>query len=452
MAQLSQPLPSAGPSRGEIAKIEVGHTTITPATARFLLAFFLTVIAGVPIAEWAGARTLTAQDAATPWSRLFSLPKELQGPLADTTPSALDSGVWRRTVALNRIVLAALREFERALDAESLIGWSLRPTAQAVMTGWLGVGNERVYRGRDGWLFYRPDVEYITAQEFLDPASRNRRIAAAAEWNAPPEPDPRGAIVQFKRDLEARGIALVVMPTPIKPTIHPEMLALRYGGTDGALQNPSYRALIEDLTREGVLVFDPSESLMASRRTGPQYLATDTHWRPESMEAVAELLARFITTAVRLPSAANPGYRIEGSEVRNAGDTAQMLDLADDDVLYPPEVVWLRRVLHEDGSPWHSSRDADVLVLGDSFSNIYALESMRWGTSAGFVEQLSYALRRPVDRIVQNDQGAFATRAALARDPDRLVGKRLILYQFAARELAFGNWKVIPLPVQNHGP
>jgi hypothetical protein len=99
-----------------------------------------------------------------------------------------------------------------------------------------------------------------------------------------------------------------------------------------------------------------------------------------------------------------------------------------------------------DGSPWRSARDADVLVLGDSFSNIYALESMGWGTSAGFVEQLSFALRRPVDRLVQNDEGAFATRAMLQRDPSRLDGKRVVVYQFAVRELAFGDWKVLPLP------
>ena len=82
--------------------------------------------------------------------------------------------------------------------------------------------------------------------------------------------------------------------------------------------------------------------------------------------------------------------------------------------LFPPEAVWLRRVLQPDGSPWRPSRDADVLVLGDSFSNIYSLESMGWGDSAGFVEQLSYVLRRPVDRLVQNDEGAFATRADAA--------------------------------------
>jgi alginate O-acetyltransferase complex protein AlgJ len=69
---------------------------------------------------------------------------------------------------------------------------------------------------------------------------------------------------------------------------------------------------------------------------------------------------------------------------------------------------------------------------------------MGWGTSAGLVEQLSYALRRPVDRLAQNDDAAFATRAMLARDPGRLEGKRVVIYQFAARELASGDWAILP--------
>jgi len=209
-----------------------------------------------------------------------------------------------------------------------------------------------------------------------------------------------------------------------------------HGALGGAFSPISvYGAFVNDLRRDGVLVFDPSEALAAARRTGPQYLATDTHWRPETMEVAAERLGDFIAAHVGLPVIADPGYRLERPEVRNTGDIARMLDLPDDARLFPPETVWLRRVLQADGSPWRSSRDADVLLLGDSFSNVYALESMGWGTSAGLAEQLSYTLRRPVDRLVQNDEGAFATRAMLRQDPGRLDGKRVVVYQFAAREL-----------------
>jgi alginate O-acetyltransferase complex protein AlgJ len=131
------------------------------------------------------------------------------------------------------------------------------------------------------------------------------------------------------------------------------------------------------------------------------------------------------------------------------GDTAAMLDLPATQHRYPPERVTIGRVLGADGSPWRPSRSADVLVLGASFSNIYSTASLGWGESAGLAEHLSVALRRPVDRIVQNDQGAFATRARLARDlaggTDRLAGKRAVIYQFATRELSSGDWAVIDL-------
>jgi alginate O-acetyltransferase complex protein AlgJ len=130
-------------------------------------------------------------------------------------------------------------------------------------------------------------------------------------------------------------------------------------------------------------------------------------------------------------------------EVTNAGDTVVMLDLPSRQQIYPPERVLISRVVTPEG-PWRSDRAADVLVLGDSFSNIYSLESMSWGSSAGFVEHLSYALRRPADRIVQNDDGAFAAREMLQRTgAERLEGKRVVIWQFAARELAAGDWKVI---------
>jgi alginate O-acetyltransferase complex protein AlgJ len=64
--------------------------------------------------------------------------------------------------------------------------------------------------------------------------------------------------------------------------------------------------------------------------------------------------------------------------------------------------------------------------------------------------QLALALKRPLDVIAQNDAGAFATRRALARElaagADRLAGKRVVIWEFAARELSAGDWKRIELP------
>jgi hypothetical protein len=90
------------------------------------------------------------------------------------------------------------------------------------------------------------------------------------------------------------------------------------------------------------------------------------------------------------------------------------------------------------------------LLLGDSFTNVFSLEGMGWGAAAGLAPQLALALARPLDVIAQNDSGAFVTRQALARElaagNDRLAGKRVVIWEFAARELSAGDWKRIELP------
>jgi hypothetical protein len=450
MAHPDQPLPSATLDREAVARIEVGNTTVSPAVARVLMTCFLVVIAGMPIVELASLGIRHVQGTPTVWSHLADIPHRIGGHLTgrDAMP---DTGLWQQVVSANRIILAGLTGFERALDDDSLVGSGLRPAAQAAVAA-LGAGNERVYIGRDGWLFYRPDVEYLTGPPFLDHRQFRRRIAAASEWESPPQPDPTAALGQFHRDLAARGITLVVVPTPLKPSVHPEQLAARYAGLTGALHNASYGRFLEELARSGLIVFDLSAALAAARRTGPQYLAPDSHWRPETMETAAELLAALISANVTLPAVSDPAFRLERTEVRNTGDTARMLDLSEGSSLASPETVWVQRVLQPDGSFWRSSASADVLLLGDSFTNIYSLPSMGWGESAGFAEQLALTLRRPVDRLVQNDQGAFATREMLRRSPGRLDGKRVVVYQFAARELAFGDWKVLPLPPAGAAP
>ena len=140
------------------------------------------------------------------------------------------------------------------------------------------------------------------------------------------------------------------------------------------------------------------------------------------MEAIAGQLVAFIRARVSLPARATD-HRVESLELRQFGDIAVMLDLPAGQTLYPPETVTIRSVLAPDGTPWQPSRDADVLVLGDSFSNIYSLASMGWGDSRGVRRAGELLLQRPVDRIVQNDQGcvrdarAAATRAATIASP-----------------------------------
>lgn len=427
-------------SREDVARVEVGHTEVSPAVARMLVVCFLALIVGVSAVElW----RMATRHEPTAWAHLRALPGTVAPAVGDGTPT-------RRVLGANRAVLAGLQTFEDQLEQESALGSALRPPAQRLLSRWLGAGNERVYVGRDGQLFFRPDVEYVTGAPFLDPQQQGRRVTAAAEWERPPAVDPRPALRQLKLDLDRRGITLLVVPTPVKPTVHPEGLSAAYAGFPAPVQNPSFDALVGDLRREGLLVYDPAPMLveMRLRTHEAPYLRTDTHWRPHAMQAVAADLARMLARDAGLRRG-DRVYGLEARRVRQAGDTARMLDLPPDQIDYPAEEVEVQRVTTADGSPWRPTPGAEVLLLGDSFSNIYALDSMGWGTAAGLGEHLSAALGRPVDRLVQNDAGAVATRAMLQRisetDPDRLARTRVVIYQFATRELAQGDWQVLPL-------
>ena len=42
--------------------------------------------------------------------------------------------------------------------------------------------------------------------------------------------------------------------------------------------------------------------------------------------------------------------------------------------------------------------------------------------------------------------GQYIAQGEIAAGNDRLAGKRVVIWQFAARELAFGDWKISDLP------
>ena len=422
--------------REEQAHEEVGQTAIGQAVARGLVGGFLALCCAIPAFEL--THVLQGDEAArAPWARLRQIPSEVSAHAADA------AGAWRTLVAGNRAVLEGLHDFEDALEDEARLGQLLRPRAQRFLSEVLGAGNEQAYPGRDGWLFFRRDVESVTTRGLLDPDVLERRRASGDEWTTPPQPDPRPAILQFRDTLAAQGITLIVLPVPVKPTVHPERLARGFASPPDPPANPDQARLLQELRVTGVRVLDPSPLLYQSAQGGAtQYLGTDTHWRPEAMEMVAQALADEIRAA-GVEAGSDPGYRAQAADVTSRGDILAMLDLPADQSFTAAETVTIRRITAADGSPWRASRDADVLVLGDSFSNIYSLESMGWGTAAGFVEQLSFALRRPLDRIVQNDAGAYATREILRREgAERLRGKKVVVWQFAARELVFGDWRI----------
>lgn len=434
-------------TREEMAKQEIGQTRIMGGLAALLVIVFLLTIYLPPLLQIAheqsefsrGLRATRRPQCADLFFRLAPA----KNALAET-----GAPLWRRLLRANAALLREMHAYEDELENQSIFGRWIRKPVQYVMSGMLGVGNEKSYCGRRPWLFYRPDVDHLLLPGFLEQARLAARRASGSEWRAAPQPDPVPAILDFHRQLSARGIELVLVPTPVKPMLHPDALA----PTGRApLYNRSWTNFLQRLQVEPrLVVFDPTPYLLELRRDGDVFLKTDTHWRPEAMQVVAARLAQTLRERGWVSDLPRPpAQSVRRVNVRGTGDLVTMLQLPAGQRLFPQEDVALRQVLGPRGEAWRPDPAADILLLGDSFSNIYSLDALGWGASAGFAEQLSYELGRPLDVLVLNDNGAFATRAALARElkrgRDRLAGKKLVIWQFAARELSEGDWAFLSL-------
>jgi alginate O-acetyltransferase complex protein AlgJ len=439
-------------ARRQTAAEELGGTRVRRGAAACLALLFAATVVSVSVVQHAAELRQPERNGerggAAPPHRTWPQPYDI----FRTLPAWSEVRAARRPRDFLALLptVQEIHQYEDALEDASVVSrWTL-PRVQYVLTWAVRAGNEQAYPGRGSWLFYRPDVDYVTGPPFLEGRVLARRAVSGEAWESPPQPDPVRAIVDFHRALAERGVALVVLPTPVKPMAYPDRLARRYVPRDAPLQNPSYTAFVRALRERGVLVFDAATALRETRDgAGPRYLRTDTHWTPQTATRTAELVADYVRANVTLPSRPTAAYVVRSEEIAAVGDIAAMLKLPPGQRLFPPETVTVRPVYTSAGERWSPSADADVLLLGDSFSNIYSLAAMGWGSSAGFVEHLSAALGRPLDKIVLNAGGAHATREHLAqeiaRGVDRLAGKRLVIYQFAVRELTSGDWRLYDL-------
>lgn len=358
--------------------------------------------------------------------------KALMGQGIQVEPSA---STTERVFLWNDHVMDSIGELEEQLELESPVCQWVQPRMQ----GWLasmGEGGEEVMVGRNGWLFYRLSFNYLTAKE----VSGDQSIPADKGYDA-----ALAAVGSFAEYLRSRGIELIVAPVPPKLAVYPG----EFGGTssEGIIETPAYRKWVTQVEALGVGVFDMANALSSFREqsTVPAYLRGDTHWRPESMEWCAHKLVDYLEAKNLIKGArANEQSDLLKTTVTGKGDLWRMLRLEEGNTLVEPEEVPLNQVITSGGMRWQPSRTGEVLLLGDSFCNIYSLGQMGWGESAGFAEHLGNGLRRPVDAILRNSDGAHATRQIIARDLargiDRLAGKSVVIWEFAGRELTEGRW------------
>lgn len=323
-----------------------------------------------------------------------------------------------------RKTLAALG---RSVDDGSVLKQWVQPRLQMLLTGLGGFGNEKVTIGRDGWLYYAPGLRYLFGQPFLDADYLKAKAKGMIDKDglAVAHPDPLPAFRQLAEDCKRLGIQLVVAPVPDKGTLI------------GAAQNADFGKFRAAVEGYGATVL-PLEKWMEAG-DAPWYLRQDTHWTPRFMDRVARGMAESLKGKVW--SAPAPLYRLRAATAESRGDLVGMLKLPADQTLFGPERVAIDVV-----EPVGDAGPAEVLLLGDSFTNIYSSPSLDWGQKAGLGEHLAFHLNAPVDVIAMNGAGATVRNELLrAARTGRLAATRVLIYEFAIRDLYLEDWPVVEL-------
>lgn len=299
--------------------------------------------------------------------------------------------------------------------------------------------NAGAIAGTDGWLFLTNDIRFLSVGPFWGEAA-----AKISRARKPDAADPIPAIVDFHKQLQQRGIELVVLPVPPKAAIYPEKIA---GDTDakGQATAPYLQNFYEELRGQGINVIDLTPVFLQNRdnQRGPVFCRTDSHWSGFGCVLAAQTIAAKVKE--KFANQPRQDHTAEWKEVELRGD---LVDLLGSKAARPGPEKMPVRAITEKGSDAATNPDSPLLILGDSHTLVYRdFHAER----AGLVDQLIEELGFVPDLIGTRGSGATAVRISLYRrslkDPGYLSKKKVIVWCFAAREFTESDqgWEKVPV-------
>lgn len=221
----------------------------------------------------------------------------------------------------------------------------------------LGAGRKGVIVGEDGWFF--------SAEEFKNVSSAD--IAAAVD-----------RIAEVQRDLNARGIRLVLAPLPAKSDIYAEEVPSLVRGPAMA---ETYNAFAAALKDRGIVTADTRPALLAAKPFGEVFLKSDTHWSPSGAKATAEA----VQTSLQVAGIALPAESVTAqwqTPVSLWGDLTKFVTSPD----YAPTVG-----LTQESVPIYRTTVNAAADGADIFGDDTAVPVMLVGTSYSANENWSFA-------------------------------------------------------------
>lgn len=355
-----------------------------------------------------------------------------------------------------------LRKFEKEMESASVVASTLRPIMRYIRFEILRDAGDKTVLGKNGWMFYKPDVDYLYRPSVLDSRS------VSVDFNDRAVVDnPIAVICEFRNQLEHFGIDLVVVIVPGKPAIYPDLINSKIKIDSGGCSAHSLE-IMKALEEKGVKTVDlyhPFASERLSDRLNGEslYLRTDTHWKPGCARTAAETVADKIKMFPWFTDQHfSTEYMVDSVVVSRSGDIASMTKLSENPfemmrINFPKEDVTCGQVFSvirdEQGRITSRKlykddfRKARILILGDSFSRIYQTDAP---FGAGWIAQLAFELKEPLCSIVNDGGASTIVRRILAGKLSLLKGKKLVVWEFVERDLRYGadGWKSVELMEQ----
>ena len=402
-----------------------------------------------------------------------------------------------------------LRAFENKIDDESAIVLALRPKYQLAVWNLFSDPGEKVVLGaagncigkscgreeakpEDKWLFYRQDVEFLVQPSPLD-------VRSAKLDN------PVKAIERFRDQLKAKGVELLVVITPGKPSIYTERLTGRDSRVAGAENAAAVgnaagfqshgKKILDSLTRAGFNTVDLYTPLLAAKSRdsieGALYLNDDTHWTPRGAELAADVIAKKVREmvdagTVKFRKTDDVRYIASDSLADRMGDVGEMSGLNKFNVFKVQQVtghVVSQQNIKErteklpvDSTCVEAAKSAcqkndscftaqsalcerDTVLYDTSITpfkdDFRKSEILILGDSfsriyqtdspvnAGWIAHFAKNMNARVASIVSDGGASTLVREKLARKASVLKGKKLLIWEFVERDLRFGaeGWK-----------
>lgn len=352
-----------------------------------------------------------------------------------------------------------LRKYEKEMENSSIFAVAIRPVIRFANYAFFNDLGDKAILGKNGWMFYKPDVEYLYKPSVTDIRSK------VVDYNSQPlKDDPVNAILNFKKQLAEMDIDLLVVIIPGKPSVYPDLI------------NPNIRIseerkishstdIMKLLKEKGIEVIDLFHPFIQARQQDSLfgdslYLRTDTHWKTRGLRIAASITAE----AIKKKSWFNDNsmkveYIIDSVEIYRNGDVGLMTKLPDFRIhdlqlnlpLEKTKCYQVFSINRNDSGQLISKtlykddyRKSRILILGDSFSRIYQTDEPR---GAGWISHLAYEISEPVASIVNDGGASTIVRQTLSRKVSLLKGKKLVIWEFVERDLRFGaeGWKEIDI-------